>query len=240
MMRLASGIPAPDAWARRYGSACWRRWSRHRRDPGLADNLGAEVRRCDAAPRAQRPRSHRRGWVGQRQLADVVHQSGVLQVAQVGVAHAQLATNRHRELADPLRVPGLGVTPHLGDPRKRADGLQVRRSDRRVATERELGEQQRQTNTGSAQEPMMLAARASRTPVAPIAEPIPAWARISSRRTAWNGARSALPAPPPRAQRRRPVKMTTPTMMKASGASSSVFTSASRPDPGRSPPPHRC
>ena len=84
-----------------------------------------------------------RDGLGEGELADVVHQRRVLQVAQLGVAHAQLAADRHGQLADPARVPGLGVAAELGDPGQRPDGLQGRLADRGVAAERELGQQQR-------------------------------------------------------------------------------------------------
>ena len=117
-------------------------------DAGLPDDVGAEV--GDAALVGRRGHHGRTTGdrLGERELADVVHQRGVLQVAQVGVAHAQLAADRDGHLADPAGVPGLGVAAELGDPRQRADRLQRRLADRGVPAERELGEQQRHDEDG--------------------------------------------------------------------------------------------
>ena len=43
--------------------------------------------------------------LGERELTDVVHQRGVLEVEQLGVAHAELPPDGDRELADPRECP---------------------------------------------------------------------------------------------------------------------------------------
>jgi hypothetical protein len=77
-----------------------------------------------------------------------VHQRGVLQVEQVGVAHAQLATDGDGELAHPAGVTRLCVPTELGDPGQSPNGLQRGRADRGVPPERELGQQQRDDENG--------------------------------------------------------------------------------------------
>ena len=67
-------------------------------------------------------------------------------------------------------------------------------ADRGVAAERELGQQQRHDEDRQRPDAHDGAARAIRAPVAPIAEPMPSWARSSLRSTAENGAPSRVGA----------------------------------------------
>ena len=69
--------------------------------------------------------------LGQRELADVVHERGVLEVDELALGHAHLAADRHGQPADAARVAGLGVAADLGDLGQRPDRLQVRRWIRR-------------------------------------------------------------------------------------------------------------
>ena len=120
---------------------------------GLLDHVGAE--RGDAllvlaGDQHGGPAGDR---VVQRQLADVVHQRGVLELEQLRLVDAELAADGDREPADPFGMAGFHVPADLGHLGERPHGLQVGGPDPGVPAERHLGNEQRQGEHGQRLQP---------------------------------------------------------------------------------------
>ncbi|BFO15173.1 hypothetical protein SHKM778_15610 [Streptomyces sp. KM77-8] len=86
--------------------------------------------------------------VDEAELADVVHQGGVLQHGQFGFAQSEVPAHRLAECGDPAGVSGRGAAGDLGGPREGGDGLPVGGAHGGVPPVGELGEQQRYGEDG--------------------------------------------------------------------------------------------
>ena len=119
----------------------------------LADDLGAVLGDPPLLVAGDQDGGAAGHRVAQRELADVVHQGGVLELEQRRLGHAELPSDGHREPAHPGRVPRLHVPADLGRPGERADRLQVGGPDPGVPAQRHLGDEQRHGEDRDRREP---------------------------------------------------------------------------------------
>ena len=111
---------------------------------GLTDDLGAVAsnpalvgwRGQHGCPAGDR--------LGQRDLADVVQQCGILQVEYLTLGHAQVLTDGPSKPGHPCCVAGLGVAPELGQPGQCPDRLPIGPADRILTLHGELRQPQRE------------------------------------------------------------------------------------------------
>src|SRR5665213_2591158 len=112
------------------------------KDAGGLNDVGTQFCNPATFDRCNDERRSTGNRINERELSDVVQQGRILQLKQVVLGETELAADRDRKLTDPLRVTFLDVAADFGDPRERADGLAVGRTNRRVPPECELGQQQ--------------------------------------------------------------------------------------------------